>query len=475
MIPIHDIMAIRHIMAFRSPVELDLDIGGEYSFAVLGSLPRCFVHWKRPMKPFRLSAGRPIRVLMVVENNGYPTDTRVRVEALALTAAGYDVTVIAPNADRHPWAETIDGVHVRRYPPPPAGAGLRAYLLEYLYATVVSFVMVLRVLAGRGFDVIHLHNPPDTLWVAAVPAKLAGKRVIFDHHDLAPEMYDAIYGPRARAVVRAVLLLLERVTFRMADHVISTNESYRDIAVGRGRVPGRRITVVRNGPDLQRVRRVQPDADLRARAGFIVGYVGLMAKQDGVDQLLRAVRQLVHVLGRRDVLFMLIGYGDELDALQRLARELEIEPWIWFTGQISDDELFRRYLSTADICVTPDPATPYADHSTMIKMMEYMALGKAIVAFDLRENRASAGDAAVYVAGNDSAAFAQAIAALMDDPARREEMGRVGWQRVEDGLSWMHSVPHLLAAYDAVLRHRPRRLLNRTSPSGNPDSRIPTD
>ncbi len=188
-----------------------------------------------------------------------------------------------------------------------------------------------------------------------------------------------------------------------------------------------------------------------------------MAKQDGVDQLLHAVRHLVHALGRRDVLFMLIGYGDELDELKLLAHKLDIEPWVWFTGKISDDEVFRRYLSTADLCVTPDPATPYTEHSTMIKMMEYMALGKATVAFDLRENRASGGKAATYVPGNDSSAFAQAIADLIDDPERREEMGNVGRQRVEAGLSWAHSVPRLLAAYDAVLSRPPGRRLRRAS------------
>ena len=416
------------------------------------------------MKTFRPSRGARARVLMVVENNGYPSDTRVRLEALALTDAGYDVTVIAPNPDRRPSAETIDGVHVRRYPPPPEGTGLWGYLREYLFATAASLALVLRTLVGQGFDVIHLHNPPDTLWVAALPAKLAGKRLIFDHHDLAPEMYDAIYGPRARGAVRRMLLLLERITFRLADHVISTNESYREIAIVRGGVPRRRITVVRNGPDLQRVRLVEPDADLRARAGTIIGYVGLMAKQDGVDLLLHAARHLVYTLGRRDVLFVLVGYGNELEALKRLAGDLEIEQWVWFTGEVSDDELFRRYLSTADLCVTPDPATPYAEHSTMIKMMEYMALGKAIVAFDLRENRASAGDAAVYVPGNDPTAFAQAIAALMGDSASRDEMGHVGRQRVEAGLSWMHSVPHLLAAYEAVLSRRRRRLFRRALP-----------
>ncbi len=403
------------------------------------------------------------RVLMVVENDGYPSDSRVRAEALALTGAGYDVTVIAPNFDRRPRTETIDGVHVRRYPAPPEGAGGWAYLSEYLFATAASLIMVLRTLVGQGFDVIHLHNPPDSLWVAALPAKWTGRRVIFDHHDLAPEMYDAIYGPRARGILRRMLLLLERITFRLADHVISTNESYREVAMARGGVPSRRITVVRNGPDLQRVRLVEPDADLRARAGTIVGYVGLMARQDGVDRLLHAVRHLVYELGRRDVLFVLIGYGDELDALKRLAAELEIEQWVWFTGKISDDEIFRRYLSTADLCVTPDPATPYTQRSTFIKMMEYMALGKAIVAFDLRENRASGGEAAVYVPGNDPAAFAEAIAALMDDPVKREEMGRVGRERVETGLSWTHSVPHLLAAYEAVLSDPPRRIFQRAS------------
>ena len=415
------------------------------------------------MKSIDRSSNPGPRVLMVVENEGYPDDVRVRGEARALVAAGYRVTVIAPNVDGQPSTETIDGVHVRRYPPPPNGAGMWTYLGEYLIATAVSLVMVLRTLARGGFDVIHLHNPPDTLWVLAVVAKLAGKRVVFDHHDLAPELYDAIYGERAHGVVRQSLLLFERVTFRLADHVISTNESYREVAMARGRVPRRRITVVRNGPDLERMRLVPPDPTLRARAGTIVGYVGVMARQDGVDRLLHAVRHLVYGLGRRDVLFMLIGYGDELDELKRLARELRIEPWIWFTGKISDDELLRRYLSTADLCVTPDPATPYTDRSTMIKMMEYMALGKAIVAFDLRENRASGGDAAVYVPGDDSKAFAEAISLLMDDAPRREEMGRVGRERVETALSWRHSERHLLHAYEAVVGRPPRPVLRTAS------------
>lgn len=397
------------------------------------------------------------RILMVVENNGYPSDPRVRAEASALTAAGYRVTVIAPSEPGEPATQTIEGVRVLRYLLPRSAGGALGYAAEYIHATLASLALVVRVLVRPGFDVIHLHNPPDTLWLAALPAKIAGKALVFDHHDLAPEMYDAIFAGRSKRPLRWLLALMERMTFRLADHVISTNESYRAIAVERGGLAWSRTTVVRNGPDLNRVRRVTEDHGIRARAKTIIGYVGQMGQQDGLDHLLEAARHLVVTLGQRDVLFMLIGYGDALENLRFQARALEIEPYVWFTGRVADDETFRRYLSTADICVTPDPANSYTERSTMIKMMEYMALAKPVVAFDLRENRASAGEAAVYVGRNDSLAFAKAINDLIGDPDRRAQLGKIGRRRLEAGLTWDHSVPDLLRAYDTVLRSPRKR------------------
>jgi glycosyltransferase involved in cell wall biosynthesis len=392
---------------------------------------------------------------MLLENSSYPEDVRVRAEARTLARAGLEVTVVAPRRRGHPGREVVDGVRVYRYPAPSTGAGVLGYLWEYVYATLASVAVTLVVLWRRGFDVIHLHNPPDTLVLAALPAKLLGKRCIFDHHDLAPELYNARFGRTGGGLVYWALRLFERLNFLAADHVIATNECYRRVAIERGKVPAARVTVVRNGPDLERFRPVEPEPGLRARAGTIIGYVGVMGFQDGLDHLLRAVRHLVVTLDRRDVHCVLIGDGDAWEGLRRLARRLEIDEYMWFTGRISSvgaaGRELVRYLSTADICVDPQPSNPYSDRSTTLKLMEYMALAKPIVAFDLPEHRVTAGDAAVYVGGNDDQAFARAIAELMDDPERRRRMGERGRRRVEAELSWEHSVPRLLDAYRAVL------------------------
>jgi glycosyltransferase involved in cell wall biosynthesis len=238
--------------------------------------------------------------------------------------------------------------------------------------------------------------------------------------------------------------------------VIATNESYRAIEMARGRVPAERITVVRNGPHLESLHPVEPDAALRQRAGTILGYVGRMGPQDGVDYLLRALYHLVYDLDRRDVFCVIIGKGDMLPELKTLAKELDVEKHVWFTGWIPDEDLIR-YLSTADICIDPDPSNPFNDHSTMVKMMEYMALGKPIVAFDLPEHRVTAQAAALYARPNDELDFARQIAALMDDPERRKTMGQQGQERVETELAWSHQEEHLLEAYDALLGPSGRR------------------
>jgi glycosyltransferase involved in cell wall biosynthesis len=249
---------------------------------------------------------------------------------------------------------------------------------------------------------------------------------------------------------RETLLACERLTYYVADHVIATNNSYRQIALSRGGKVDAQVTVVRNGPNLSRLTPVASDVELRQRAGTLLGYVGAMGPQDGIDHLVRAVGHLVHTLGRTDVLAVVIGDGEELGYLKRLSRDLGVESHIWFTGFISDAELIR-YLSTVDICVAPDPSNPFTDRSTMIKIMEYMALGKAVVAYDLPEHRVSAQCAASYASANDPLALARAIADLMDSPERRNEMGAFGRRRVENELAWSRSVPALLAAYRKVI------------------------
>jgi glycosyltransferase involved in cell wall biosynthesis len=301
----------------------------------------------------------------------------------------------------------------------------------------------------EGFDVVHAHNPPDTLFLIAGFYKLFGKKFVFDHHDVSPELYEARYGIGARPSVRRLLGLFERITFRTADHVIATNESHRSIAVGRGGVALSDTTIVRNGPETEKMRPTAPDPSLRNRARTVLGYVGIMGPQDGVDYLLRAIRHLVNDLDRKDVFCVIIGRGDAVLALEDLAESLGIADKVWFAGWLSPEDL-PRYLSATDICVDPDPSNPYNDKCTMIKMMEYMIMGKPIVAFDLPEHRVSAGDAAVYARANDELDFARKIEELMDDPDRRRQMGEIGRERVFRDLSWEHQAKKLLAAYEAV-------------------------
>ena len=385
------------------------------------------------------------RVLLLVENNAYPFDVRVRREALALLSAGFRVFVISPRGKGQPWAENVNGVEAFRFPAPPGGSGLIGYMFEFGYATFAMFVLSCWVAIRHGFDVIHAANPPDTLFAIGAFFKLFGKRYVYDHHDLAPETYLSRFKQPTENAVSRVLRILERCSYATANVVIGTNESYREIAIQRGGKRPEKVFIVRNGPPLS-FQPKAPDPALAARAKHLIGYVGTMGPQDGVDYWLRAIHQMVTVLGRRDFLAVIIGDGDAAPSLRELARELDIEPYVWFTGRISDHDL-KSYLSTVHVCVHPDPLNPLNDRSTMNKMMEYMAFGKATVSFDLREARYSAQDAAVYAKPNDELDFAQKVCALLDNEAERERMGKIGRERVAKQLAWEYSVPELLRTY----------------------------
>lgn len=405
-------------------------------------------------------------VLMLLENDHYPQDSRVRNEASTLVSAGYQVSVICPKSSGQRWRESVNDVRVYRYPAPPAGSGFLTYLWEYGYCLVMSFVLSIVVALRRKIDIIHTHNPPDIFVLIAMFYKVLGARVVFDHHDLAPEMYYARFGNKGHRLVYRALVFFERLSCRVADHVIATNQSYKAVQMERHGVPEERITIVRNGPDLDRLQRVDPDPDLSQNAVTIIGYVGTMGFQDGIDYFLRAVRHLVYDLRRTDVFCVLVGKGDAWQSLRAYATELEIDKYVWFTGRISDVDLLR-YLSAADICVDPDPSNPFNDRSTMIKMMEYMALGKPIVAFDLPEHRVTAQDAAVYARPNDELDFATKIAWLMDHPEERRERGSKGRKRVETTLAWPHQVNDLLEVYrslDEQLARKRSVFMRRRSP-----------
>ena len=390
---------------------------------------------------------------MLLENETYPRDFRVRLEAEALAAAGYHVTVIAPRRPGEPSSDVVAGVRVERFKAPLPGEGVISYVLEYGQSTLLTFFTSLRVLVRDGFDVVHAHCPPDTLVLIGALYKLLGKRFIYDHHDLAPELFCVRFPKRDRKLLHRVLIAFEQLSCRTADHVIATNESYKRMESNRSGIPASRITVVRNGPELHRMNgHHAPDAELRSMRRTIIGYVGAMGVQDGLDYLLRAFQHLRDDLGRSDFYAVLIGEGAALERMKTLSVELGLTPYVHFTGFVPH-EMAMRYLVCSDICVVPDPSNPLNDRSTMIKVMEYMALAKPIVAFDLPEHRVTAQSAAMYAKPNDETEFARALATLMDDPARRRVMGEEGRRRVETELAWSHSVPNLLEVYRKVLGH----------------------
>ncbi len=389
------------------------------------------------------------RILMLLENNSYPGDIRVRQEATALVDAGHQVTVISPRGNGQPWQETVNGVVVYRFPAPPEGPGFLGYFLEYGYATAAIFLLSLYALLRRGFDVVHTHNPPDTLVFIAGFYKLFTKKFVYDHHDLSPEMYRALFGDKGKPLIHKILLWLEKLSCRLADHIIATNGSYKTIEMERDGVPEERITIVRNGPELNRLREVAVDSALRQPDKTTICYVGDMGRHDGVDYLLRALKYLLEDLNRPDFLCLLVGDGDACPELKLLAKELNLTDYVLFTGWVTHTEV-ARYLSAADICVAPEPSNDYNDRSTMIKMMEYMALQKPIVAFDLPEHRFTAQDAAVYAVANDEHDFARQIVLLMDNPEQRQKVGQEGRTRIEKALAWQYQEKQLLKAYESL-------------------------
>jgi glycosyltransferase involved in cell wall biosynthesis len=394
------------------------------------------------------------RVLILVENLPSPFDRRVWQEASALHDAGYAVSIICPTGKGfESYFEEIDGIAIYRYDLPMEAEGALGYAIEYSAALFHTFLLCWRVLFTRGFDVIHACNPPDLFFLIGGFFKLLGKKFVFDHHDINPELYEAKFG--RRDFFWKLMVWLERLTFKVADVSIATNESYRRIAVERGGMDPDRVFVVRSGPSLERLRVLPPEESLKKGRRHLVGYVGVMGRQEGIDLLLQAARAVIHDHGRTDVQFGLVGGGTSLEEMKVLAHELGIEDHVTFTGRVPDAELLAM-LNTADVCVNPDIANEMNDKSTMNKIMEYMALGKPIVQFDLAEGRFSAQEASLYARRNDPADMAAKILELLDDPERRAAMGAYGRRRVENELEWRYEIPKLRSAYRALWPRPPR-------------------
>jgi glycosyltransferase involved in cell wall biosynthesis len=392
------------------------------------------------------------RVLILVQNEPVPSDRHVWNQCRALVRAGYDVTVVCPKGqDRDKGAfEELENVAIHRYDARHADGGPIGFGIEYASALRQMRRLARRLARERPFDLVHACSPPDFLLLAMLSLRRQGARFVFDHHDLTPELYVSRFGGEGGLVHRATLAA-EQVAFRLADVVLSVNESYRRIAIERGRRSPDDVVVVRTGPDLSRFTPVAPDPALKRGRAHLLSYVGVMGPQDGVDQALRALAELRKLRDDWRAIFM--GSGEVLDEMRALADELGLGHVVEFTGWVEHD-FIRRVLSTSDVCLAPDPKSPLNDVSSMVKISEYMAMSKAMVSFDLMESRAAAGDAALYAADGDVAGFAGLVDELLDDPARRAAMGADGRRRAESMLAWEHQERALLAAYDRALGKR---------------------
>lgn len=392
---------------------------------------------------------RAKRVLIIVQNLPVPFDRRVWLECQALVRAGYGVSVICPKGKGDAKFQELDGVRIYKYKPAPATQSKLAFFYEFLHSFLATLWLTLKVRRRDGFDAIQACNPPDTFWPIGLLFKPAGVKFVFDQHDLCPELYQSRFPEGSRWLQKA-LLLLERRTYATADHVVSTNDSYRAVAMRRGSKAPDGVTVVRTGPDPELLKAAD---EVRAhRRGFkhLVVYIGVMGPQDGVDYAVRAVAHLKHELRRDDIAATFIGSGDCLDELRLLADDLDVADVVHFTGR-APDSLVKELMSTAVLGLSPDPKNPLNDVSTMNKTMEYMAFGLPVIAFDLVETRVSAQDAAVYVEPNDVEQYADAIAELVDDPLRRAEMSEFGRARVVDDLAWDHQASHYVSVYERLL------------------------
>jgi glycosyltransferase involved in cell wall biosynthesis len=388
-------------------------------------------------------------VLIIVENLPLPFDRRVWQEANTLRDAGYRVSIICPTGKGYRKKfEVIDGIFIYRYNLPFEAERAIGYALEYLVALFWQFYLSWKVLFKHGFDIIHACNPPDNIFLIGWFFKLLfRKKFLFDHHDINPELYIAKFG--RKDFFYQLMLLLEKLTFKAADNSIATNQSYRKIAIERGSMPPGRVFTVRSGPDLKRTKPVQPNPEWKNGRKFMVGYVGVMGAQEGLDHICVGVSYLVHVYKRKDIQFVLVGGGTQKEALEKLVMKLEIGDYVTFTGRVPD-EVLMEVLSTSDVCVNPDVVNEMNDKSTMNKIMEYMALGKPIVQYEMTEGKFSAQGASLYAEPNNPESMIKNILKLLDDPDLRERMGRFGKERVVNELQWKHEAPKLLAAYAAL-------------------------
>jgi glycosyltransferase involved in cell wall biosynthesis len=390
------------------------------------------------------------RVLIIVQNLSVPFDRRVWLECRTLTEAGYRVAVVCPRGHGDPGFAVLEGVELYKYRPYAPGGSKASFVMEYLYSFIATLWLATKAARKGRFTVVQSCNPPDIFWPIGIMFRLVHRsRFLFDHHDLCPETFEVRFNGRPKLVLKG-LRFLERCTMRAADHVTSTNESYRDLVIARDGVSPSAVTIVRTGPDPQRLKQVAPDARLRRGREHLVAYIGVMGPQDGVDIVLKLADIVVNKLGRHDTAFTIMGSGDCFNDLVAMRDRLGLQDVVEFTGRVPD-ETVAAVLSTAAVGISPDPKNSFNDLSTMNKTMEYMAFALPVIAFDLRETRVSAGDAAVYATPNEVDDMARLLIELLDDGPRRRSMGAAGRTRVERELAWAHQAARYLRVYDELV------------------------
>ncbi len=405
---------------------------------------------------------RKAGILIIVENLTVPLDRRVWQEARTLHEAGYTVSIVCPKGGKYTATyEVLEGIHIFRHPLPIEADGALGYALEYSWALAWEFALSLKAYWKVGFDAVQACNPPDLLFLIAGFWKyLFGKRFVFDHHDINPELFEAKFNKQGK--FHKLLLWLERLTFKTADVSIATNETFKQIAIERGGMDADRVFIVRSVPDLKRFKRLEPNAALKNGRRHLAGYVGIMGAQDGVDLLIEAMDDLVHTQGRRDIQCAIVGSGTELPALQKMAQDKGLSDYVTFTGFLSGEPLLKAF-STFDIGVIPDPKNSYNDKISMNKVFEYMSLGIPFVSFDLIEGKKASGDAAIYARNNDPKELAAQMARLFDDEELAGALSAEGTIRARQLLKWENERARLLAAYDLALSDK-RKTVQRPAP-----------
>ncbi len=384
---------------------------------------------------------------MLLENHAYPLDIRVRPHAEALAANGFQVMVISPKEKGQPWSETVNGVRARRFPLWFSSTSVLGYFFEFSLATLMLFVLSTWAIIRYRFDIVVMYNPPDSLFLACILPRLLGKTIVFDLRDLSPELYEAKF--RRKGFLHRVLMWMERRACRTADHIVTVNELYKRVIMERHAIPDERISVVRQGPDLETMNPTEPLPELRARAKTIIAYLGNMSKERGIGNLFQALNHLDHDFGHTDWLCLLVGEPINKPWLDKRAEQLGISDRLVYTGYVPLQE-WIAYLSTADICVDPGPYNPINNISTTNKMMDYMALSRPVVVFDLEERRVTGADTVLYARANDDADLGRQIAKLIENPDLRRRLGKIGRERVENYLALQHQRQLLLQLYSRL-------------------------